>query len=95
MRLKVGVSCASAKHKNRMRPLVRGNDAVGFQRIEAQAWILTTSNLKFGGEATPYAEIVARIGGVGRIVNIPAPYIYKTTFVPACDSGIGFDLSKW
>jgi len=77
-----------------MRPLVRGNDAVGFQRIEAQAWILTTSNLKFGGEATPYAEIVARIGGVGRIVNIPAPYIYTTTFVPACYSGIGFDLSK-
>jgi len=37
---------ASAKHKNRMRPLVRGNDAVGFQRIEAQARILTTSNLK-------------------------------------------------
>jgi hypothetical protein len=77
-----------------MRPLVRGNDAVGFQRIEAQAWILTTSNLKFGGGATPYAEIVARIGGVGRIVNIPAPYIYTTTFVPACYSGNGFDLSK-
>jgi len=77
-----------------MRPLVRGNDAVGFQRIEAQAWILTTSNLKFGGGATPYAEIVARIGGVGRIVNIPAPYIYATTFVPACYSGTGFDLSK-
>jgi hypothetical protein len=77
-----------------MRPLVRGNDAVGFQRIEAQAWILTTSNLKFGGGATPYAEIVARIGGVGRIVNIPAPYIHTTTFVPACYSGIGFDLSK-
>jgi len=77
-----------------MRPLVRGNDAVGFQRIEAQAWILTTSNLKFGGGATPYAEIVARIGGVGRIVNIPAPYIYTTTFVPACNSCIGFDLSK-
>jgi len=32
-----------------MRPFVLRNDAAGFQRIEAEARILTTSELKFGG----------------------------------------------
>ena len=52
-----------------MRPLELGYDAVGYQRIEAGAWILTTSDLKFGGGATPCAEIVARIRRVASVVN--------------------------
>src|SRR6056300_196652 len=62
-----------------MRPFVLRNDAAGFQRIEAEARILTTSELKFGGGAPPYADIWARIRGVAGIVNIPLSMLWDRT----------------
>jgi len=62
-----------------MRPFVLRNDAAGFQRIEAEARILTTSELKFGGGAPPYADIWARIRGVAGIVNIPLSKVWDRT----------------
>ena len=40
-------------HKYRMRPHVRRNDAVDYQRIETCVWIMTTSVLIPGQERSP------------------------------------------
>ena len=49
----------------------------GFPEDRGRSPDLDHFKSEVGGGATPCAEIVARIGGVGGIVNIPYPGIIK------------------